>query len=233
MMLYKSTRIILRNLKLFPNQITLIRLLTTAVIWGMVIAKLYNYVGIGLIICFISDVLDGHLARRLHMCTKFGAKFDSLADNILIPSALIWLLMIKSELFIEQPLFLSLAILTYVFSLLVSYLYTRQINVSQLFLSKLSGLTQYIFGIHTFLTHHYNVELFYVTMGSFFISSLESLALQFLKVKVNEHLTSIIFRWPFLKRAKVYLPKSGFINRMVVMLYGAEPRASKNVEMIS
>ena len=98
---------IFRNLKLAPNQITLVRLLTTAAIWGVVYFGLYSYIGIGLIICFISDVLDGQIARRLHQTTAFGAGFDSLADNILIPSALIWLLILKTEIFLEHPIFLS------------------------------------------------------------------------------------------------------------------------------
>ncbi len=229
--LFCSMAKIFRNLKLIPNQITLVRLLTTAAIWGMVFSKFYSYVAIGLIICFISDVLDGQVARRLHQTTSFGARFDSLADNILIPSAVIWLLMLKTELFLEQGIFLSLAIATYIFSLIISHLYVKTANVSQLYLSKLSGLTQYIFGIHTFLAGHYSSELFYLTMGVFFISSLESLTLHFIKVKPEEHLTSIIFRWRVLQRAKIYLPRLSFINRIAALIYGAQPAASKKADL--
>ena len=223
---------IFRNLKLVPNQITLVRLLTTAAIWGVVYSGLYSYIGIGLIICFISDVLDGQIARRLHQTTAFGAGFDSLADNILIPSALIWLLILKTEIFLEHPIFLSLAIATYIFSLFISHVCARRPNVSQLYLSKLSGLTQYMFGIHTFLVGYYNVELFYITIGIFFLSSLESLTLHFIKVKLDEHLTSIIFKWRVLRTVSLILQRFSFVNRLAYMLYGAEPTASKKVDLV-
>jgi phosphatidylglycerophosphate synthase len=57
--------------------------------WGMVMVGLSRYLAIGLMVCLISDALDGYMARRLNQVTKFGGIFDSLADNILIPSALV------------------------------------------------------------------------------------------------------------------------------------------------
>jgi cardiolipin synthase (CMP-forming) len=223
----------LRNFKLLPNQITLIRFLLVPIIWGMIVNGFYNYIGIGLIICFISDVFDGQLARRLHQTTEFGAKFDSLADNILIPSAVLWLLILKTEIFSDNPILMSLAILSYVSSMIISHLFTRRVNVSQLYLSKLSGLTQYIFGIHAFVSGYYNEALFYITMGVFFLSTLESLVLQFFRIEVNEHLTSILFIWPLFRRLKVNSRHLNFINQIVNIIYGAQPSAIKKMDIIA
>jgi cardiolipin synthase (CMP-forming) len=216
------------NFKLIPNQITLVRFLMVPAIWGMVIAGIYDYIGISLIVCFVSDVLDGQLARRLHQTTNFGAKFDSLADNILIPSALIWLLMLKTEIFSNHLIILLPAITTYIASLIISHVYTRRTNVSQLYLSKLSGLTQYIFGIHTFVAGQYNVELFYLTMGIFFISSLESLLLQFIKVEVKEQLTSLLLKLPVFRHVKIRVSYFNLIPRIIGGFYGARPTAPKD-----
>ena len=223
----------LRNLKLLPNQITLIRFLLVPIIWGMVVNRFYDYIGIGLIICFISDVLDGQLARRLHQTTEFGAKFDSLADNILIPSAVLWLLILKTEIFSGNPILMSLAILSYISSLIISHLFTKRVNVSQLYLSKLSGLTQYIFGIHAFVSGHYSEALFYITMAVFFLSTLESLVLQFVRIEVNAHLTTILFIWPAFRRLKVHFPHLNFINQFINIIYGAQPSAIKKMDIIT
>ncbi len=222
----------LRPLKLIPNQVTAVRIIFTAIIWGMIVSGVYDYIGIGLVICFISDVLDGQLARRLHQATEFGARFDSLADNILIPSALVWLLIFRPEIYLDNPILFPLAIATYICSLVISHVRARKPNVSQLYLSKLSGLTQYIFGIYTFITGHYCEGLFYLTIGTFFISSLESLILQFTRVEVNKHLTSILFIWPYFNRLITNLSFFIAFSRIFSVVYGAHPSASKNTDII-
>ena len=45
------------------------------------------------------SALDGQLARRLHQRSKLGAELDSLADNLLVPSALAWLVLLRPEAF--------------------------------------------------------------------------------------------------------------------------------------
>jgi phosphatidylglycerophosphate synthase len=222
-----------RNFRLIPNQVTAIRLLVTFILWGMLIFWSPQYLGIGIIICLISDILDGQLARRLHQATEFGARFDSLADNILIPSALIWLFISHPEIYTENLVLLSLAIITYLSSLIIRKVHARDFDVSQLYLSKLSGLTQYIFAIHTFVSGQYNVGLFYLTMGIFFISSLESLTLQFMKVQINEHLTSMIFTWGLLNRSKAYQFYVNFTNSAFSIVYGAHPSTPKNTKIVS
>jgi cardiolipin synthase (CMP-forming) len=220
---------ILQNLKLIPNQVTAIRLLLTGVIWGLIISGTSSYIGIALIICFISDVLDGQLARRLQQCTDFGAKFDSLADNLLIPSALVWILIFRPEIYRDNPVVFPLAIATYIASLVIGRFRAKRFDVSQLYLSKLSGLSQYIFGIYIFITGIYSPGLFYLTMGIFFVSSLESLILQFMKIEINEHLTSILLVWPIFRRLKPPSSFISFFNRAFSFVYGAQPSAPKIV----
>jgi cardiolipin synthase (CMP-forming) len=219
----------LRNLRLIPNQVTAVRLLFTVVIWGMVISGTSTYIGTGLVICFVSDVLDGQLARRLKQCTDFGAKFDSLADNLLIPSALVWLLLFRLEIYLDNPVIFPLAIATYFASLIIGRAQAMKFDVSQLYLSKLSGLTQYIFGIYTFISGLYSPGLFYVTIVIFFVSFLESLILQFKKMEINEHLTSILFLWPFFRSMKLNPSFLSLLNRVLSFIYGAQPSDPKIV----
>jgi phosphatidylglycerophosphate synthase len=216
----------LHYFKIIPNQITAVRVLITLVLWGMIMAGISEYIGIGLVICFASDMMDGQLARRLHQETVFGARFDALADNFLIPSVLIWLLMFKREVYLDHIGLLSLSIMIYITSLVICR-FRQKYNSSQLYLSKLSGLTQYIFGMQAFMASHYSAELFYFMMVIFLVSSLESLILQFSKAEVNVHLTSIIFTWPKFKRSKWGTSLINFSSRLAGFVYGADPETPR------
>jgi phosphatidylglycerophosphate synthase len=223
---------ILHNFKLIPNQVTAVRVLVTLALWGMIISGISSYTGIGLVICFVSDMLDGQLARRLHQETVFGARLDALADNFLIPSVLIWLLILKREVYLDHIGLWSLAILTYITSLVV-WRYRKKYNSSQLYLSKLAGLVQYFFGMQVFIASHYSGELFYFMIGMFFLSSIESLILQFSKAEVNGHLTSIIFTWSKVKNSTWGISLVKCSNRLAGFVCGANPESPKNGGVVS
>ena len=44
----------------------------------------------GFCVAFATDVLDGYLARRLHLESYLGMRLDSYADYFLIASSLVW-----------------------------------------------------------------------------------------------------------------------------------------------
>lgn len=189
---------------MIPNQITAIRFFLIPVMWILIVVGLSNYIGIGLIVCFISDALDGYLARRLKQTSEFGAKFDSLADNILIPSALIWLGICKPSVFQENLVLSILAISTYISSLIVGWIKFKQLGNLHLYLSKISGLIQYIFIIYTFIASQYSQWLFYFTISLFFLSSLETLILQIVSINVNQRMGSILFVFHILDQSKIF-----------------------------
>lgn len=179
------------NLKLLPNQITLVRLVMVPVMWTLAFLHLPAWIGVALIVCLISDALDGYTARALNQVTEFGGKFDSLADNLLIPSALVWLFMLRPEIFADRPLPSLIAIGTYSASIAVGWIRFRRFGNLHLYLSKASGVVQYFFIIQALLSSSYNVWLYYFTVGVFFLSSLETLLLQLVRTEVNGDMRSI------------------------------------------
>jgi cardiolipin synthase len=183
----------LANLRLVPNQITAVRFLMVPLTWGLALAGLPGYIGPSLAVCLVSDALDGHMARRLNQVTEFGGRFDSLADNILIPSALVWLLMFKPAVFADHTALSLLAIGTYASSLTVGWIRFRRFGNLHLYLSKVSGVVQYVFIIHTFMAPGYNTWLFHLAISLFFLSSLETLLLQLTRSEANAQMKSIFF----------------------------------------
>lgn len=75
-----------------PNVLTLIRLALIPVFiilfyWPTDLSNLYA--AIVFIIAALTDLLDGYLARRLKLTTKFGAFLDPVADKIIVCTALV------------------------------------------------------------------------------------------------------------------------------------------------
>lgn len=79
-----SLRIKISNL---PNAVTVVRIVLSLIL--LFITPLTSLFFIIYIICGLSDVLDGYLARRIKAVTQIGAVLDSIADFVFIGVLLI------------------------------------------------------------------------------------------------------------------------------------------------
>jgi phosphatidylglycerophosphate synthase len=187
--------------KTLPNQVTLVRFLVIPILWVFALMRLPFYVGIGLILALGSDALDGHLARRLNMVSEFGGKFDSLTDLLLTLSVVIWILMLRPEIFAENPVLSVIAIVIYIIALLVSWIKFGPMAYLDLYLSKMAALTEYVFIIHTFLFDHYNRILFSIAIGMAILSCTETLVLRLIQSQADEPVGSILLTFRRKRRA--------------------------------
>ena len=72
-------------MKRLPNLLTLLRMLGAAALIGLDVQRPAFWIIYAL--CGLSDMLDGHLARRLHAESALGGRLDSAADGLLPSSA--------------------------------------------------------------------------------------------------------------------------------------------------
>ncbi len=96
---YPSDRLIMRMGGRFlpswvtPNQITILRLAATPVVFFLLLHRRY---GVGLIVFLLlafSDALDGALARTRNQITAWGIAYDPIADKLLIAGSVLILAM--------------------------------------------------------------------------------------------------------------------------------------------
>lgn len=181
------------HLRTLPNQLTAARLVLLPILWLLAALGMPVFVGIGLAASFVTDILDGYLARRLGQVSDFGSRFDSLVDNILIPSALVWVWLLRPEVYRDHLLLALVAVVLYFSSLLVGIVKFRRFANLHLQSKRLGSVLMYLFVVHTLIVDHYNAILFYLALTVFLISSTEGLVLQLLCSRVDEHMHSILF----------------------------------------
>lgn len=72
-----------------PNVLTLIRFALIAVfVYLFVVPANYVAAVVVFVIAFLTDVLDGYIARKYNMVTDFGKLMDPLADKLMLLAAL-------------------------------------------------------------------------------------------------------------------------------------------------
>ncbi|MFN2135146.1 MAG: CDP-alcohol phosphatidyltransferase family protein [Candidatus Promineifilaceae bacterium] len=181
-------------MRLVPNQLTAVRFIAVPMIWIFALAGQLTYVGIGLVLCCLSDLLDGAAARRLDQCSDFGSKFDSLADQLLQISAVFWIALLMPQMVTENPLLSGAAISLYFASLLAGLIKFRRLANLHLYSSKVAAFFLFIFLIHAFLTGQYSPLLLLLAGALFILSSAETLALQLMSPSVDAGMGSILLR---------------------------------------
>lgn len=184
-------RTLRHELRTLPNQMTALRILLLPILWAFALLNLPALVGIGTIIAFVTDVLDGYFARKLGQVSAFGSTFDSLADNLLIPSGLFWLWLLQPEVYRENLLICLIAIGLYLASLLVGLVKFRRFGNLHLHSKRIGAVATYVFAAHAFLAAHYSPFLFAVAVGFFIFSAAEGLLLQLICTRVDEHMGSL------------------------------------------
>ena len=80
-----------------PNKLTVFRMATVPVIVAILCLGRPEILwlrsaGVLFVIASLTDLLDGHLARKYHQITNFGKLMDPLADKLLVCSVLICLI---------------------------------------------------------------------------------------------------------------------------------------------
>lgn len=110
---------------------------------------------------FFTDLVDGSLARKYKVTSIFGAKLDSIGDDLTVLAGITGMLVfrfnfVKNEIGIISILFALLIVQN-----LLALIRYRKISSFHTYLAKLAALLQGIFLILSFFTTKPNYILFY------------------------------------------------------------------------
>jgi len=158
-----------------PNLITGTRLLALPVIWAFAIADRPLLVGAGLLFAWLSDALDGFLARRLDAQTRWGSQFDSISDTLVFVSAMAWVVMLRPEFISRHALLLSLWLVTGAFAYAVAWMRFRRFPDVHLLSAKGANFLGLLFGAHLLAFGTYPSWVALVVLGVCILAAFETL----------------------------------------------------------
>lgn len=152
------------------NLITLYRIVTFPLLIFFVLTQHINVFKWLLLVSFITDAIDGYLARKYNATSILGAKLDSIGDDLTILAAVVGLFVVQFN-FIEKELTLILILLGLFFIQLVfSLIRYKKISTFHTYLAKTAAVVTAIFLLSIFFFEEIFYPLFY---ASFIITSLE------------------------------------------------------------
>ena len=103
-----------------PNLITLLRICLVPFLIYLVYKVNTSVFLLVLGVSLLSDVLDGYVARLMNLTSDLGAKLDSVADTLTYCVMIFALYQLWKDHFIEQAMFIYLAISCYFVTTLIS-----------------------------------------------------------------------------------------------------------------
>jgi len=160
-----------------PNLLSFYRLLIFPLILYFIIAGKESLFAIFLVINLLTDAADGYIARRFRMETEFGAKLDSMADNLTYALAFAGVYFFKLEEFLAHKvsflIYIGLCLLTIILSLIKF----GKFPSLHLYMTKINGYIQGAFFICLF-TVGFITPIYYLTIGWGILGAIEHIAIQ-------------------------------------------------------
>ncbi len=137
-----------KSIKNLPNYITAGRVLASV---SLLLVKPFSALFFSLyLICGISDVLDGYIARKMDTCSKFGQVLDSISDLIFIGIVLLIAIpIIDFPLWIIYWIILIAAVR--LISIIIGYVRYQQLAFLHTYTNKATGIVLFFFPLLFFV----------------------------------------------------------------------------------
>ena len=109
-----------------PNKITFSRFVIGLIMVYFAFSDKLFWFSVFYVLALLSDVLDGYFARKLKQKTKFGKKFDVIADNFIVLCLVISLVFMRPFI-VKKYLFVFLFVFGYYLTVqLINYILKKR-----------------------------------------------------------------------------------------------------------
>jgi cardiolipin synthase (CMP-forming) len=173
------------------DMLTLVRLVALPGLWALAYLGLPLYLGIGMAVAGLTDVLDGPVARMTRQSSRYGSQLDSVADILLMGSIVIWMAMIHPAFFRDNALPLLIWVTIGVAGVVVTLIRFGRIADLHLYSAKAAGVVGYVFAVWLFVLGDYSPVFFAVAIGLAIIGATETLLVALTREQVDERIGSI------------------------------------------
>jgi cardiolipin synthase (CMP-forming) len=158
-----------------PNVLSFYRLAMAPVIGALALSEERALFIIFLSISFVTDVLDGLIARAWNLCTRIGSRLDSIADELTYVAALVGIFQFEYHAVKPHVAILYVFIGLLALATLIPMLKFRKTPSFHLYSFKANALLQGLFILDLFVLG-FDVHLYYIAMSVGILACLEMIA---------------------------------------------------------
>jgi len=186
-----------------PDWLSLYRILSVPILIAFILLDKRLLFGTFLLISFLTDSLDGFLARRWNIVSQRGSQLDSIGDAIAFTVGLVGIFHFETAFFYDYIILILAAFGFYVVQLLAAYIRYGMPSSFHTYLAKLSAVIQGVFMIWIF---YFGVELwlFYLVLTFSVLETIEEIILIILFPKWKSDVKGLI--WVMIERKRQNLP---------------------------
>lgn len=132
-----------------------------------------------LLISYLTDAIDGFLARKLKISSPRGSQLDSFGDQITLIIGLIGLFYFETEFIRTNLVLIVIVFIPYIVQMILAYTKYGKATAFHTYLAKISAIIQSVFIIWS-LFFNPNYTLFYVMIGIGLLETMEEITLIFM-----------------------------------------------------
>jgi phosphatidylglycerophosphate synthase len=145
------------------NLITLYRIIAFPVLLLFIFIDRLDIFKWLIIISFLTDAVDGFLARKFKANSILGAKLDSIGDDLTILAAIIGLAVFKMEFLKKEWLIFAIPLFFFFIQLIAAFIRYGKMSSFHTYLAKTAAILQGLFLCSMFLFSNPSYALFYAT----------------------------------------------------------------------
>jgi CDP-diacylglycerol--glycerol-3-phosphate 3-phosphatidyltransferase len=132
-----------------------------------------------LLISYLTDAVDGFLARKYKMTSARGSQLDSLGDQLTFITGLLGLVYFEKDFIFENILLIIVVFSPYIIQMIIAYVKYKKTTAFHTYMAKISAIMQSIFILHS-LFYSPNNYLFYTMIAFGLLETIEEIILIFM-----------------------------------------------------
>ena len=187
------------------NAITWYRVLMVPVLIALLIFDRIDIFKWLLPVSFFTDSIDGFLARKYKVASVFGARLDSIGDDLTVASGVAGIIVWKPAFMIDQLIPLGVLLGLFIIQLIIAFTRFGKATSFHTYLAKLAALTQGCFLILFFFFPGMGLFLFYLAVIITLLDLVEEIILALIIDKWATNIHGLF--WYLASRKKDSLPE--------------------------
>ena len=159
------------------NGITLYRMVAAPLLFLMIFSHQEEIFKWLLVVSFLTDAIDGFIARRYKAVSILGSKLDSIADDLTIAAAITAAIVFKLPFLKQEIVWVILLIALYLIQTILALIRYKRISSFHTWLARIAAVLQGFFLCLLFLLKDPVYPLFYLAASVTMVDLLEEIIL--------------------------------------------------------